>query len=259
MTSGSWFTPTIAKLSAASSNAPWSDGKPYEYQARFLLRDGSERVLLTRGSVVPDATGRALKRVGVTQDITDRINAERALRQSEERYRDLVENSADLICLHDLQGRLLWMNEPPAQILGYTSRQLIGRRIRDMLEPELRDQFDLYIQTIRRDGRAKGLMRVVSRSGERRIWEYHNTLRTEGPHGPVVRGMAHDVTDLKRAERALHLLAAQLLVSQDVERQRIAHDLQEGTAQDLTGVRMGLGRLRNLDDPAFVPRCADRK
>jgi PAS domain S-box-containing protein len=84
-----------------------SERKPYEYPARFLLRDGSERVLLTRGSMVFDSAGRAFKRVGVRLDITEGITAERALRQSEERYRDLVENSTDLICLHDLQGCLL--------------------------------------------------------------------------------------------------------------------------------------------------------
>jgi PAS domain S-box len=44
---------------------------------------------------------------------------------------------------------------------------------------------------------------VVTRTGERRIWEYHNTLRTEGVASPIVRGMARDVTERKRAEAAL--------------------------------------------------------
>jgi PAS domain S-box-containing protein len=46
-------------------------------------------------------------------------------------------------------------------------------------------------------------MVVVTRSGERRIWEYHNTLRTEGVASPIVRGIAHDVTDHKRSEKRL--------------------------------------------------------
>jgi formate hydrogenlyase transcriptional activator len=41
----------------------------------------------------------------------------------------------------------------------------------------------------------------MTRSGERRIWEYHNTLRTEGVESPIVRGIAHDVTEQKRAEK----------------------------------------------------------
>jgi len=50
---------------------------------------------------------------------------------------------------------------------------------------------------------ADGLMAVMTRTGQRRIWEYHNTLRTEGVPFPIVRGMAHDVTERRRAEEAL--------------------------------------------------------
>lgn len=179
------------------------DVEPYEYQARFVLPNGFERVLLSRGKPVLDAASRVIKRVGVTQDITERIRAEQALQESEARYRDLVENSRDLICLHDLEGRLLWMNELPARILGYSRDDLIGRFIPDMLEAEFRREFDDYIARIRRDGHAEGMLRVVARSGEPRVWEYHNTLRTQGPGFPVVRGMAHDITELKRAEKRL--------------------------------------------------------
>ncbi len=191
------------------------DGKPYEYQARFVLHDGRERVLLTRGGPVRDAPNRITKRVSVTQDITGRIRAEEVLRRSEERFRDLVENSRDLVYLHDLDGRLLWMNALPARILGYSLDILIGRRIPDLLEPDIRNQFDDYIQRIRLDGHAEGLMRVVARSGERRIWRYQNTLRTEGRQGPIVRGLAHDVTELVRAERANRLFRTLIDQSND--------------------------------------------
>lgn len=49
-------------------------------------------------------------------------------------------------------------------------------------------------------------MAVVTRTGERRIWEYNNTLRTEGVPLPIVRGMAHDITERKQAERELRAL-----------------------------------------------------
>src|SRR5262249_40851646 len=56
---------------------------------------------------------------------------------------------------------------------------------------------------IQRDKEAKGLMALLTRIGERRIWEFHNTLRTEGVPSPLVRGMARDVTDRIRAEHRL--------------------------------------------------------
>src|SRR5262249_20962683 len=57
--------------------------------------------------------------------------------------------------------------------------------------------------TIREKGIAAGKMMVVDKQGRRRLWEYRNTLRTEGVQTPIVRGMAHDVTDQWRAEREL--------------------------------------------------------
>ena len=62
--------------------------------------------------------------------------------------------------------------------------------------------FDDYLARIKVTGADKGLLCVMTRSGEQRIWEYNNTLRTEGVPTPIVRGMAHDVTDRRRAELA---------------------------------------------------------
>jgi PAS domain S-box-containing protein len=61
------------------------------------------------------------------------------------------------------------------------------------------------LSDIQKTGVAKGATVVLTKSGERRIWEYHNTLRTDGVATPVVRGVAHDVTERWLAERALRL------------------------------------------------------
>jgi two-component system cell cycle sensor histidine kinase/response regulator CckA len=142
-------------------------------------------------------------RLVLAQDVTEQKKAEAALRESEDRYRDLVENSNDLICTHDLQGRILSLNPAPARILGYEPHEMLHMQIQDILSPAARPLFDEYLAAIRRDGEARGVLRAVTRSGEKRIWEYHNTLRTEGVPAPVVRGMAHDITDRWRAEKAL--------------------------------------------------------
>jgi PAS domain S-box-containing protein len=59
------------------------------------------------------------------------------------------------------------------------------------------------LRQIAETGRAEGLLALVARSGERRIWKYRNTLRTEGVTTPIVRGIAHDVTEQKQAEKLL--------------------------------------------------------
>jgi len=125
-----------------------------------------------------------------------------AKRPDADLFRDLVEHSQDLICTHDLSGKLLSVNPLPARLLGYEVEELLQRPMREFLAPEFRAEFDDYLARIRKNGVDFGVMVLQTRSGERRIWEYHNTLRRGGAT-PVVRGMAHDVTDRHRAETEL--------------------------------------------------------
>ncbi|HJP94030.1 MAG TPA: PAS domain S-box protein [Pyrinomonadaceae bacterium] len=135
----------------------------------------------------------------LVHDVTERRKAETALRISEDRYRDLVDNSHELICTHDLQGRVLSVNPWAARVLGYPPETIIGTNIRDGLLPEYRDQFDEYLRIVATEGSARGVMKVRTATGEIRLWEYYNTLRTEGVETPIVRGMAHDVTERREA------------------------------------------------------------
>ena len=139
-----------------------------------------------------------------------------ALAENEDWHRDLVEHSQDLLCIHDLNGRLLAINPAPARVLGYTVEELLRVPMWDLIPPEFQPQFDAYLSQVARTGEAHGLMAVLSPSGERRIWEYRNTLRTEGVSSPIVRGMAHDVTEQKRYEHALRRREADLNLAQAV-------------------------------------------
>jgi PAS domain S-box-containing protein len=170
---------------------------------RIICPSGTTKWLRSIGFVARDSAGNILTFVGTTHDITARKLIENELLESEDRYRDLVEHSSDLICTHNLQGWFSSINELPTKLLGYSRDELLNRPIRDFLAPETRTQFDEYLIDIKRDGFAEGLMTFVTKSGERKIWEFRNTLRTEGTSHPVVRGIAHDITEQKRAQEAL--------------------------------------------------------
>jgi len=164
---------------------------------RHRKKDGTVINVDIRSSRLTFA-GRPAEFVLVT-DVTERKKAEMALRISEDRYRDLVDNSHELICTHDLEGRVLSVNPWAARVLGYPQNSLVGINIRDGLLPEYRAQFDEYMRTVITEGSARGVMKVRTATGETRLWEYYNTLRTEGVEKPIVRGMAHDATERRQA------------------------------------------------------------
>lgn len=176
-------------------------------QSGFVVREGWHR--RRDGSIFPVEISLRMVElernyiVTFCRDISERKRAERTLRESEDRYRDLVEHTEDLICTHDLDGRLLSANPAPARALGYEVDEFLKIPMRELVAPEFREQFDRYLERIQKNGADQGFLCVMTRRGERRIWEYRNTLRTEGVAQPVVRGIAHDITEQKRAEGAL--------------------------------------------------------
>lgn len=179
-------------------------GRPIDgLECRLMQPDRSIRWVWCRGFPVLDAQGRIVHLVGTAQDISEMKRAEMSLRESEDRYRDLVEHSNDLICTHDLAGNILSVNETPLKILGYSREEMLQKPLRDFVAKEAKPLCDLYLEEIAKKGVATGLLPVLTKRGEVRLWEYHNSVRQAGVRSPIVRGVAHDVTEQKRAEAAL--------------------------------------------------------
>lgn len=192
------------------------NGFVLDFELEAYRKDRSKIWISENVRAVRDHTGTVVYYEGTTQDITGRRHAEEALRESEERYRDLVENSRDLICTHDLNGLILSANRAALELLGHNAGGFVaGTDLRQILSPEVRDQLDDYLTRIRADGVASGLMLVQTRTGEKRIWEYYNTLRTEGVSPPIVRGMARDITEQRRANQSLKLFRTLIDQSSD--------------------------------------------
>ena len=202
------------RVLTARNAALGSEGNLFSLEFRLRRPDGSYADIVERSLIVRDAKGQVARMIGALTDISERKRADEQLLESEDRYRDLVEHSSDLMCTHDLKGRLLSVNQASATFLGYTPDEMSGMSLRELLVPEVRDQFDAYLETVGREGSARGLMVVQKRAGERRIWEYSSTLRTKGVPAPIVRGVAHDVTErvhaqkeLRESQRRLELIA----------------------------------------------------
>jgi PAS domain S-box-containing protein len=180
-------------------------GKKVDHFETVRLRKDGTRIHVSLSvSPIRDAAGQITGASTIARDITERKRAEEALRQSEQRYRDLVEHSEILICTHDREGKLLTVNRAMVRHLGYEqAEELLGRRLSDFLSADVSDQFDAYLDKVLQEGYAEGFMKVLTRSGEERVLEYRNSLRTEDLAEPIVRVVALDVTERMRAEREL--------------------------------------------------------
>ncbi|MDP3285034.1 MAG: PAS domain S-box protein [Desulfobacterales bacterium] len=142
-------------------------------------------------------------RIMLELEVEKQKQAEKALKESEERYRDLVENATDLIVTYDLKGTLLSVNAAAVRASGLAAEELVGVCFLDLIPRDRRHEFDAYIEAIHLKGAAAGTMKFVTRDGEVRFLEYHSSLRTEGVPAPVVRAIARDVTEKVMVKKAL--------------------------------------------------------
>ena len=144
---------------------------------------------------------------GFAVNVTDVQQTQAQLAESERRYRQLVENGLGLICTHDMEGRLLTVNQAALTLAGYPADQVIGRNLRDVLSPLSRQVFSLYLERMEHAGSDDGMMYVQAANGRELAWKYHN-VRIDEPGKPsYVLGHAQDVTALREAEQRLRQLA----------------------------------------------------
>ena len=184
----------------------------------------------------------------------ERKRAEEALQASESRYRNLVDNSLGLICTHDLQGTVLSMNPAAARAIGYEPTEVIGRNLADLLVPGVRHLLPDYLKRLQQEPFDSGLMRLLSKSGEHRVWAYRNCLSRETGN-PYVLGHAQDVTEQRRAERrsALQYAVTRILAESPT--------LAEAQPQLLRAIceamRWEVGVMWTVDDKNRVLRCIE--
>jgi two-component system cell cycle sensor histidine kinase/response regulator CckA len=111
-------------------------GKTFQTTQLYQRRSGEFYFAEETISPVKDANGSLSHLVATLKDITERKRSEDAIRQSEERFRALVENSTDGIILLDAHRRVVYAGPSTSRILGYSSDELVGQELRNLVVPE---------------------------------------------------------------------------------------------------------------------------
>ena len=173
-------------------------------QYRMRHKDGRWLVVENVGRAVnPDAPEEGL--IANCRDITDRVEAERALREQDERFRRLIESAGDLVVTIDAAGRLTYVSPSSAWTLGWDAQELLGQPATVILaEEDVARGLEELARVIARPGEPQtSTVHLRRRDGDRRTFE--SVARTISPTTAAegVIAIARDVTDRLAAEAAL--------------------------------------------------------
>jgi PAS domain S-box-containing protein len=188
----------------------------YVYQTRHRRKDGTLFPVKVDVTAVRDATGDVAYRVIHLQDITKRLAAEAALKESESRFRMLAESIDDVFWLAagNRGEEILYVSPAFQRVWGRSSDEVILEPgvLLDAMLPEDRDQTVQNFRALfQRGERYQAEYRIVRPGGEVRwIWDRGFPAGTTGDGRPCFAGLAQDITERKRAETELRLLNRRL-------------------------------------------------
>jgi len=171
-------------------------------------------------------------------EVEERKQAEETLRESEERYRELINSITDFIYSHDLEGRFITVNRAAAETLGYIPKDLIGRPISDFMLPKYRQAFkEEYLQQIKEKGSIDGVTIYLAKDRSKHYIEYRNVLVRQEGMEPFISGSGRDITEKVFSERKVQRLQEQLQRSQKMEALGL---MAGGIAHDLNNILSGI-------------------
>ncbi|MFY9824486.1 MAG: EAL domain-containing protein [Thermoanaerobaculia bacterium] len=175
------------------------------FEARVRRFDGT--VIWVRFTVRPvrGDDGEIVRYDGALEDITDRHRAEEALRSSEERFRSLVQNASDLICILDAQGIVRYESPSHLRVLATDPEQHLGRSLPELVHAEDRPVLENALRRIVEEPSEIVTVEYRLRHGDGG-WRVLESTASNLLGQPAVAGIvlnAHDITARKRAEAKL--------------------------------------------------------
>ena len=204
-----FYLPEDRPVIAAAFRDVVESGAPYDLELRLRAADGRRLWVRTMARAVKEG-GRVVRVAGNIVDITERKLIEEALRESETKYREVVERAADGIVMTD-QGRILFANDAFASMSGHAGEELAGMSFLDFV-PE--DQRGMIADRVRRrlageDVPARYEIDLLRKDGTRFSVEASaGVITVAGAQRDLV--LLHDITARKQAEQEIRRLNEEL-------------------------------------------------
>ncbi len=195
-------------------------------------KDGRERVIEYRNTLIRDSRGNPLYVQGSGRDITDRIKSGIALKVSEEKYRNILDSIEEVYFEVDLAGNFTFFNQALPKNLKYSSEELMGMNYREYVDEEnARKIFEAFHQVFMTGKPTKAFdWEIRDKNGGRLFVEASVSLLRNSRQAPAgFRGIVRDITLRKEADRERDRYEMRLSQAQKMEAigtlaSGIAHD-----------------------------------
>ncbi len=161
---------------------------------------------LTASKIFGD-DGELIGYVGVSRDVTEIHKAQEKLRQSEELYRDLFENTTELIQSIDVEGKIIYVNAMWQHCLGYENDEIVNQNILKFIHPEFRTHFEEMMKSVFTGSNVNTLEFAFQTKSNKRILVEGNISSKKNQAGNVIatRGIFRNITDKMLAEQTISL------------------------------------------------------
>ncbi|NQT74374.1 MAG: PAS domain S-box protein [Chloroflexi bacterium] len=203
-----------------------------------ICKNGSTIAIETKVSFLRDPDGQPIGIIGVTRDITERIKAEEALRESEERFRTIFESANDEIIYVDKSGTVIDRNRKGENILGYTLEEVIGKNINELGSTLSKEQMSTMLKLFSDAMQGTGgwgltELEMIHKNGSRVFVQASvSPLKKKGgTEGVLI--ILRDITKRKQAEEALRESEGKLREIFENVNDEIVYLDQSGTIVDL--------------------------